>query len=192
VYSGDEQAAIDAYAKEWPDVMNGERLMRRAEYHQLLNHIYSQLGPRLQALESGVQRTTTRNQYSDIVELVPDYDQVRDATLAWIDSQPAYLKSAYQQVAAQGSPSDVADLITRFKKETNYAPSAPAAAPAAPAAPAAAAPAAPAPAARALAPAAAAAAAALKVVKTSRSEPVSAADPDDFDAAFAEFAAKKD
>jgi hypothetical protein len=186
LYTEDEQGVLDAYMKEWPDVAKGEALMRRAEYQQLVQYMWNQFGPRLDALEQTSERTTTRTQYQEIKELVPDYDAVRDATLKWIDTQPAYLKAAYQQVANEGSAKDVADLITRFKKETNYAapaaPAAPAAAPAAAAAPA------PAAAAAAPAPAAAAAAAALKPVATSRSTPVSTPDPNDFDAAFKEFA----
>jgi hypothetical protein len=200
VYSDDEQAVLNDYLKEWPDVARGESLQRRQEYGQLVAHIFAQLQPRLEALEQGVSRTSTRTQYQDIVELVPDYDAVRDPTLAWIETQPDYLKNAYKQVAQQGSPKDVADLITRFKKETGYAAPAAAATPPAgtpaPAAP----PAAGATAATkgavaaktvpALSPQAAAAANALKSVKSSRSEPVSTPDPDDFDAAFKEFASQ--
>lgn len=210
LYSAEEQSAIDGYLKEWPDVAKGEALVRRAEYQQLANFMFSQFMPRIEQLERSTSTTVTRNQYKDIVSLVPDYDEVRDATLAWIETQPGFLKAAYQKVAQDGSPQDVAELITRFKKETNYAPAAnpgaaggAAAASAKPggavSAPDAAAPAAASGAAAAaapaagggggLAPAAAAAVAALKPVKTTRSEPVAAPDPNDFDAAFREYAA---
>lgn len=182
-FTPDEQAIVDSYIKEWPDMARGEMLLRRAEYGHLVQHIYEQLRPRLEALEAGYETSSTRTQYQDLVSLVPDYDDVRDKTLAWIDQQPAYLKTAYQQVANQGSAKDVADLITRFKKETGYvtaAGAAPAAVPAAAAAPAA-------PVATAgLAPAAAAAATSLRVVKSSRSDPISQPDMNDFDAAFKE------
>lgn len=200
LYTAEEQAILDKYNQEWPDVSRGEALIRRGEYAQVVRFIFDQLAPQLAELadlRQAVDRTSTRTQYDEIVDLVPDYDDVRDATLAWIDTQPAYLKAAYQNVANTGTPQDVADLITRFKRETNYAApaaSTPAAqsggtppagvAPAAPVAPAAASPAPNA----SLPAAAAAAAASLKPVKTGRSEPVSAPDPNDFDAAFAEYA----
>jgi hypothetical protein len=206
LYTSDEQAVIDGYLKEWPDVAKGEALMRRAEYSQLIKYVFEQFAPRLEALETSQTSTSTRTQYQDIVSLVPDYDSVRDATLAWIETQPGYLKSAYQKVAEEGSPQDVADLITRFKKETGYVAKRDGAAAPAAAAPTQGAGAATAGAAGAQAggtqaagasagavpaslPAAAqAAAAALKPVKTTRSEPVSAPDPNDFDAAFKEYA----
>jgi hypothetical protein len=187
LYTPEEQAVVDGYMKDWSDVAKGEALLRRAEYQQLVGYMFETLRPRLEALEAQSETTSTRTQYQDLKDLVPDYDQVRDPTLAWIEQQPAYLKAAYQQVAASGSAKDVADLITRFKKETSYA------APAAttPAATATGAVAAPATVAGAgLAPAAAAAATSLRVVKSSRSDPVSQPDPNDFDAAFKEFAAR--
>jgi hypothetical protein len=194
LYTPDEQGVIDGYLKEWPDVAKGEALMRRAEYSQLIKYVFDQFAPRLEALETSQTSTSTRTQYQDIVSLVPDYDSVRDATLAWIETQPGYLKSAYQKVAEDGSPQDVADLITRFKKETGHGAkrdgAAPAGAPAggaqAGAAQTAGASAGAVPA--SLPAAAQAAAAALKPVKTTRSEPVSSPDPNDFDAAFKEFA----
>jgi hypothetical protein len=191
VYSPDEQTALTKYQEEWPDVARGEALARRAEYQQLVGYVFETLRPTLAALQESSQSTTSRTQYTDLKRLVDDYDQVREPALAWVATQPSYLKAAYEQVASRGSPEEVADLITRFKKETNYVSAGVAPAAAAPAAVAAGAvPAALAAPAAGLAPAAAAAAASLRVVKSSRSEPVSAPDPNDFDGAFAEFASK--
>lgn len=198
LYSEAEQAVIDAYKSEWSDVAAGEALIRRQENKQLLEFVFSQIKPHIDALyaQSGVAHE--RTQYQMLHDMVPDYDDIREPTLAWIAAQPAYLKDAYMKVANEGTPEQVADIISRFRKETGWvkaAASAPAAAPtaAAPAAaPAAAAPAAtPAPAAApaaAVSPAVAAAAAALKPVGAVRSSTTTAADPNDFDGAFAEAA----
>jgi hypothetical protein len=198
VYTADEQAKITKYQEDWPDVVTGEALIRRAEYQGLINHVFESLRPTIEALQESAQKNSSRTQYSDLVALVPDYQQVREPTLAWIETQPGFLKVAYKEVAANGSAQDVAHLIDRFKKETDYVASETPAAtlPANPAGAAATVPSATpvarvAPAARAALPAAAAAAAtSLKVVKTSRSEPTTAPDPNDFDAAFAEFSSK--
>jgi hypothetical protein len=127
------------------------------------------------------------------VKLVSDYDDVRDKALAWVDSQPDYLKAAYKQVTDGGSPEEVADLITRFKKETNYvSPEAPTP-PATTGAAASTTPAVPAkPAAPALPAAATKAAAKLAVVKTGRTEQESGTSDEDFDGAFAKYAASED
>lgn len=183
VYTADETATIEKYQKDWPDIHAGEALVRRAEYRDLVGYIFEQVRSQLDPLVALTQTQQGRTQYTDLVQLVPDYDTVRDKTLAWVETQPEYLKRAYQEVANSGSPSDVADLIGRFKKETGYAQ---VATPAVAALGAKAAPAAP-----SLTPAAKAAVTALHVVKSVRSEPTAAADPDNFDAAFAEFAAAK-
>ncbi len=184
VYTTDEQATLSKYQTDWPDIAAGEALMRRAEYQQLVGYIFNQVRQQLDPALEFYQKQQGRTQYQDIVEKVSDYDDVRDKTLAWVETQPAYLKKAYQEVANSGSAADVADLITRFKKETGYV-QAPATAPAAKPIPAASAPVA-----AALPAAAAAAVSSLRVVKSSRSEPAQGADPNDFDAAFEEFATK--
>lgn len=181
LYNADEQALLTEYQKAWPDIHAGEALVRRAEYRDLVGYIFNQVRQQLAPIQEFTQRQQGRTQYSDLVELVPDYDDVRDKTLAWVETQPDYLKEAYKKVTSTGSAADVADLIDRFKKETGYVqPAAKAATTAAPAATTAALPA-----------AAKAAVAALKVVKSGRTEAIQAVDPDNFDAAFAEFTAAK-
>ncbi len=183
VYTADEQATLTKYETDWPDIAAGEALKRRAEYREIVSYVFDQVNKSVAPALEFFQRQSGRTQYQDLVELVPDYDDVRDKTLAWIDTQPAMIKKAYHDVANNGTPADVAHLIDQFKKTTGYVSPA-VATPAAAAAPVV-------PAAKALPPAAAAAVAALRVVKSGRSEPVQTADPDDFDSAFAEFSKVK-
>ena len=188
IYSVQEEAVLSKYREDWKDVHEGEALIRRKEYRELVNYIFAQVRDQLEPLQEAMSVTTSRTQYSDILGLVEDYDRVRDPAIAWVNTQPPYLKKAYLEVVQNGSPQDVADLITRFKKETNY--TAPAAAAAAAAAPAAAAtPAAPVAQAAAAPPDVkkAAAASALRVVNGGRSEQTQGPDPSDFDGAFGEF-----
>ena len=72
--------------------------MRRAEYKDLVGYIFQQVRAELAPLQDFVSTQAPRTQYSEITKLVPDYDDVRDKTLAWVDSQPDYLKAAYKQV----------------------------------------------------------------------------------------------
>jgi hypothetical protein len=170
LFTAAEQAELAAYEKDWPDVAKAEALRRRAEYHQLIQYVFDQVGQRLAPLEQVTMGGAERSHLNDIYSLVPDYDAVRDPVLAWVDQQPAYLKAAYQSVARSGTPMEVADLIGRYR-QANGAP-APQAAPAAQTAPA---------------PQVRRAAAALAPVKSARSG-VTDSQPDDFDGAFAAFA----
>ena len=170
LFTDAEAAELAAYEKDWPDVAKAESLRRRAEYQQLLQYVFDQVGQRLAPLEQVTMGGAERSHLNDLYTLVPDYDQVRDPVLAWVDQQPAYLKAAYTQVAQRGTPMEVADLIGRYRQASGaQAP-----------APRAQAPAAPAPGVRR-------AAAALAPVQSSRSGVVDS-QPDDFDGAFAAFA----
>lgn len=170
-FSQDEIKAITDYEKDWPDVSRAEALKRRAEYQQLVGYVFNELasvlGPVMQQVRGGTERT----HLSDLYAMVPDYDAVRDPVIDWVDKQPSYLKQAYGQVVAQGTPEEIADLIGRWRSETGAAPAAPAA-PAKPAEPPA---------------AVKKAAAAMAPVSTKRSGMVQT-EPVDFDNAFDQFA----
>lgn len=192
MYNADEQAALQKYRTDWSEVAAGEALVRRAEYGEVVKFIFSQLGPQIEALRTSASTTATRSQYADLKTMVPDYDEVRDSTIEWIAKQPAYLRNAYTEAGNSGTPEEVADMITRFKKDTGYVSkpaAAPAAAPAPTAAPVTAAGVKGGP--RAAGEFAAAAVAALKPVATGRTSPSSEPDNNDYDGAFKEFAGAK-
>ena len=168
LFTPDEIKELEAYEKDWPDVAKAEALRRRAEYSQLISYVFQQVSQRLAPLEQQTAGVSTRSHLNDLYTLIPDYDQVRDPVLAWVDQQPAYLKNAYMQVAQQGTPAEVADLVGRYKQANGVQ------------APVARAPAAPAPQVRK-------AAAALAPVQSARSNAAETA-PEDFDSAFAAFA----
>ena len=196
LYTTEEQAVLAKYHTDWSDVAQGESLQRRGEYQALVKHILDQVQPLVsvvQELQGRVPALETTTQYNELVKAIPDYDDVRDPVIEWVGKQPDYLKAAYEHVTAHGTPDQIADLVDRFRKETGYTAPASAPVPAAPAAAASGTPApAPAPAATpsaALPPAAAAVVASLKPVKVGRTEPTTAADPNDFDGAWKAFTA---
>lgn len=177
LYTKDEEATITKYREDWPDIAQAEELVRRKEYREVVQYVFDQVTAMVAPVMSYYQNRSGKDQYSDITALVPDYDQVRDKAVAWAtaDTQPAYLKAAFSKVVAEGSPAEVADLIARYKKDTGFVAEQPKAVGAVqpkPQAP--------------LSEPAKKAAAALTVVKSSRSVQSEAADPNDFDAAFAE------
>ncbi len=183
VYTKEEEGAIAKYREDWPDIAAAEALVRRKEYREIVAYVFEQVQASIAPVMEYYQTRSGRDQYADILSVVPDYDAVRDKAVAWAqaDTQPAYMKDAFAKVIAEGTPADVADLIARYKKDVGYS------APAAPVpAPATAMPAAAVKPVAALSPAAQKAAGTLTVVKTSRSVQTEGSDPNDFDAAFAE------
>ena len=131
VYSPDEAAMLQGYEKEWPDVAKAEAVRRRGEYEQLMGYMFEQFNQRFAPLEQAMRGTVERTHVGDLYSLIPDYDQVRDPVIAWVGQQPAgFIRSAYEHVVQQGSPSEVAELVGRYRAAVGAQ-----AAPAAPAAP---------------------------------------------------------
>lgn len=186
IYTAAEEALITKYGEDWPDVAAAEALVRRGEYHKLLEHVFKEVNKVLAPVMEVIPGLQERTQLTDLQQMVPDYNIIRDPVVKWVGEQPDYLKEAFTRICESGTAAQVADLIGRFRKETAWVAPAGTAAPAAP-------PAAPtppvAPAAKpnGLPAATVAAAAALRPVNGSRSAPVSQLDPNDFDAAFKEF-----
>jgi hypothetical protein len=164
-------SSIDAYVKDFPDVAKAEALIRRAEYKAVTGYIFAEVAREMQPIIKLVQTLSERTYLGDLQAAVPDYGSVRDKVIEWAQTQPGYLKTAYNQVIRSGSVEEVADLIKRYQVATG------APAPAAPAAIAK----------PELAPAVKKAVAALAPVASKRSV-VAPAEPTDFDGAFEQFA----
>lgn len=117
----EDKEFLVTYEKDWGDVSRAERLKRAMEYQLLTRHIFTQveayLKPYLEELEAVAQSEHLRG----ITSKVTDYnDDLRAQVENWVGTQPEYLQAAYGHVIAQGTADDVADLISRFKKETNW------------------------------------------------------------------------
>ena len=172
MYTADEQTFLSEYEKDWPDVAKAESLKRRAEYRDLVNHVFSEVAKELTPLAQNMRALLERTQLSDIHAQVEDYDDVRDKVIDWVDTQPKYLQSAYKHVIQQGTPDEIADLVTRYKAEV--APAVPTVKPPKKESE--------------LPPATKQAVASLAPVSSKRSTIVQATDPNDFEGAFAEAA----
>jgi hypothetical protein len=172
IYSADEKALLSEYEKDWPDVAKAEALRRRAEYRDLVNHVFREVAKELGPISQTLRTLAERTHLSDLHERVEDYDDVRDKVIDWVNNQPTYLQNAYKHVIQQGTPDEIADLVTRYKNET--APTKPTATT---------------PKTEAELPATTKqAVAALAPVSSKRSTIVQADDPNDFEGAFAAFA----
>lgn len=173
VYSQDEEAFITQYREDWSDVAKGEALVRRAEYKELVQYVFDQIHAAYGPVIDYVTKFSGKDQYNTIKSMVDDYDDVRDSAIAWIDTQPAFLQPAYKRVVEEGSPEEVAEFIRLYKEQTGRAhapePSVPPETPQN----------------------IKKAAQALRVVTSRRSNVGNTPDPDDFEAAFQEFANRK-
>lgn len=118
LYTDDEKALLDEYRKDWPDVAKAEALTRRQEYHQLVNYIFQQVVAELTPVMQTVQTLAERVHFDDLTSRVEDYDTVREDVINWVETQPKYLQGAYNDVIQNGTAEEVADLIDRYRAET--------------------------------------------------------------------------
>lgn len=159
-----------------------ELKMRKLQYDTLVT-AFQEMNKSITPLSTYMEESTATNHSMGLYQAHEDYDEVYPKLQPWIDGQPAFLRNALNAVAKDGDTADVVDMISQFKKETNWKPTAaPAGAPAA--APAAAAAAVPGT--GTLSAAARKAAGSLAAVNGKRTAQPQGADPNDFDAAWAE------
>jgi hypothetical protein len=118
IYTPEERQLLESYYKDWPDVARAEQLARRAEYRQLVGYVFEEIAKHLRPLSETVEVLSTRAHLADLQSRIADYDQVRDRVIEWVAKQPAYLQAAYNRVIEQGTVEEVADLIERFKRES--------------------------------------------------------------------------
>lgn len=189
LYTPEEQSLISEYEKNWPDVAQAETLRRKGEYHDLLKYVFTEvhnfIAPALQQVNAMGNTLHTQ----ELSNAVPDYSPDLEVQVAkWIETQPAYLQAPYLQVMQQGTSEEVADLIGRYRGATGTAPAPAAPAPAGGAAPA---PTPKAPAQTELSNLAKQAAESLAPVSSDRTQVPVGEDPQDFQTAFARYAAEE-
>ena len=179
IYAPEEKAFLNQYVKDWPDIVKAEALIRRSEYRDLANYIFSQFAQHMVPVQQTLQAVAERSHLSDLEAQVNDYGDIRDKVINWAAQQPAYLQGAYSRVIQQGTTEEVVDLISRYRASTgaNISPN-PVSAPAPKAEPK-------------LSDAAKQAAAALAPVRSKRTATSNVVDPQDFESAFSQFAQMK-
>lgn len=191
MYNAAEQAQLAEYEKNWPDVAAAESLKRKGEYDALLRFVFGEVAKYVAPVQEQVRALGNSVHMTELKTLIPDHtDNLEAEVSSWVDTQPAYLQTAMKQVMQTGTPDEIADLIGRYRAATGAAPAAPQAGSASPAPPAAAPAATPAaPAKTELSSAAKQAAESLAPVSGDRSAVPQGEDTQDYDTAFARYAA---
>ena len=124
--SKDELALVQQVEKDFPDVDRAQAIVRRAEYQQVVRHIFDEVtranaakDAQLAPFLTLVQNLAERTHVGDLKSAVPDYDKIDIKSLvAWVETQPAYLRPGYDQVLKTGTAADVKDVVDRFRAST--------------------------------------------------------------------------
>lgn len=170
LYSPEEIAELDTLKADWPDLYRMFSLMARQSEAKVVNYTFSEMSKVLSPLQQSVNVITGNDHQDAIYYAHPDYDQVYNPCMQWIEAQPTFIQRACKEVVSSGTSEEVITMIQRFKDETGWKVK-----PASSAAPK-----------TELSNAAKQAAKAIGAVGTKRGAATSAPDPSDFDAAWEE------
>jgi hypothetical protein len=125
VYTPEEQTRLAKYDEDWKEVAECEALKRRAEYQQLLAHVFTQVANYVKPIQETAEAVAQRTFIADVTGAVPDYsDKLRADVIAWVKTQPTYLQVAYNHVIEEGTVDEVKDLVGRFRQSTGKVPGA--------------------------------------------------------------------
>lgn len=121
LYTPEQEKVLADFKKEWPEVSAGVEMMLQGAMKQaqqvITQHIFGALNPALSPVLDYYQTSAVDHQYNEIKKGHPDYDEIYENVLQWVDKQPAYLKTALEHVVAEGSAAEVVDMISRYKQE---------------------------------------------------------------------------
>lgn len=120
IYTADEQAELKSLQEDWPDICKLFSLMGRQLQVDTLNYAFSEVGKVIAPLQESVHTSSISDHMAAIYEGHEDYDEVYQPAMEWVDKQPNFLKTAYQNVIKQGTAEDVVQMIQRFKDETGW------------------------------------------------------------------------
>ncbi len=117
-YTPEEQTFLAEYEKDWGDVSKAEALKRRTEYNDLVQYVFNEVAAVLRPMTQDLQMVLQERQKAQVLGAVPEYGTLQESITAWVGAQPAYLRDAYQRVIQGGNSDEIADLVERYKKDT--------------------------------------------------------------------------
>lgn len=114
----DKRGIIDKYEQEWGEVAEAEQLIREAQLQLVKQEVYSELGRALAPVFETTQTLKVNAHLDAIRQVHSDLDNIRGELTDWIETQPEFVRPAYQEVASKGSAQQVIELINQFKQST--------------------------------------------------------------------------
>ena len=118
LFTADETAFLTEYEKDYPDVARAEALRRRAENRLVVQHVFNEIAQVVEPLQRTIAALLSDQQLAQLQQVVPEYETKREDVIKWVDTQPSYLKIAYNHVIQNGTVEEVADLIGRYNQAT--------------------------------------------------------------------------
>lgn len=132
--SDEEKALLKEYDEEFDTISKMEGLKRKVETNRIMKHIDDLFNQLTQAVAPAITigQEVSQSKHFDVIRSAhDDFETHRDngSIQNWINAKPDDLKAVYQNRYNAGTPEQVIDLITTFKRENNLGTSNPAPSP---------------------------------------------------------------
>jgi hypothetical protein len=123
LFTKEEEAKIEHFKKEWPEVAEAFDLQARSLAQSVLKYAFEQIGGVVNPMRETLDILAQRTHYGDLKDKVGEYTpEERQEIIDWVDQQPTYLQAAMKSVIDGGTAEEVADLVGRFREATGKQP----------------------------------------------------------------------
>ena len=128
-FTEEEQAAIDANAKDFPDVHKAYEARERVLVTKLTNKFMAELAAVRNELGQQIAPVASRIANNDfeaaVLKVHPDAFDIVDKVDAWVATKPAFMQAVFNNIldTAAGGPQATNELLDLFKAETGSAQS---------------------------------------------------------------------
>ena len=116
MFTDDESKFLASYEKDWPDVARAEALRRRADMQVLANYIFQEIAQNVGPVMQTTRQLAEQQQVANLRSYAPDYDQIREQVISWVDKQPSFLKSSMKNVISNGTYEEVTSLMGLWRQ----------------------------------------------------------------------------
>jgi hypothetical protein len=117
----EETETLTTYLSEFPQVAAAQQIVARRQIEAAVNYVLAEVASVLQPIAQRLDVVAQRSHLGDLEHVVPDYADVRQKVIDWVETQPDYLRSAFHSVIQQGTVDQVKDLIDRYRAATGMA-----------------------------------------------------------------------
>lgn len=114
--SEEDEAFLNGYKKDWPDVSKAEELHRRV-LTQRLGIILAQMHQHVQKELSDIRKALNIQTLSS--ETGGDYEGIKQQVLGWIDTQPAIMQDTYRSIIEGEDTSKIKQLLDIWKQSSS-------------------------------------------------------------------------
>ena len=114
----EEAETINTFITEFPQVAAAHQIITRRQIEAAVNYVLAEVASVLQPIAQRLDTVAQRSHLGDLEHVVPDYAEVRQKVIDWVETQPDYLRTAFHSVIQQGTVDQVKDLIDRYRAAT--------------------------------------------------------------------------